>query len=447
MAYSTYNPQLEEIANSGGIGAFLKGIAPAALGIAGNLIAPGIGGMIGSSVGGMVQQLEQGGQLPLNEFNGLLHEQGGININAAEVEDGETSVKDYVFSDNLMIPGTKRTFAQESKRIDKRYSKRPYDRHATKSKERELQQLAQQQEQLKAEEQAASNPIAQGQETMSPEGMPIMADGGLMAAGYGLQALSNLPSLIQSFKKPEQVNYGRVKAPEIDLSSQRSIASNQRTAARNAALRSAQRLDNPYGAMTSVNTMSDPYAEFISKSYSDEANQNAQLAYDASKTNAQIRMQETEANQKNKDAQRSMQHQALANIGQVAATGISDYMGNKQATEQMALSKEYYDWLMNKKPTNTTQAPYSPEMLTPLLDRYKNIGIIPGTKSATQPSQPQLNTATSSYSLPEGNYPAPTTGSLVFTTDGKFIRQADGSLVPAMKCGGKLPKRSYRRKK
>lgn len=435
MAYSTYNPQLEEIANSGGIGAFLKGIAPAALGIAGNLIAPGIGGMIGSSVGGMIKQLEQGGQLPLNEFNGLLHEQGGININAAEVEDGETSVKDYVFSDNLMISGTKRTFAQESKRIENRYKRRPYDRHATKSKERELQRLAQQQEQLKAEEQAASNPIAQGQETMSPEGMPMMNDGGLMA-GYVLQGLSNLPSLIQSFKKPEQVNYGRVKAPEIDLSSQRSILSNQRTATRNAALRSAQRLDNPYGAMTSVNTMADPYAELISKSYSDEANQNAQLAYDASKTNAQIRMQETEANQKEKDAQTSMRHQALANIGQVAATGISDDMSNKMMKEQINLSNKNLNWLMGIKPSTGNL----------LIDNYK----IPDLNLAGRELNPNLKTFTpkpSSYSLPEGNYPTPTIGSLVFTTDGKFIRQADGSLVPAKKRDGKLPKRRYRRKK
>jgi hypothetical protein len=67
-------------------------------------------------------QRRNGGSL-LTEYQGFKHEQGGVPIsNSDEVEDGENSfnTKDgnkYIFSDSIIIPGAKKTFAQGGKRI------------------------------------------------------------------------------------------------------------------------------------------------------------------------------------------------------------------------------------------------------------------------------------------------------------------------------------------
>src|SRR5690606_10249433 len=72
---------------------------------------------------------QMGGDMGLTEYEGLSHEEGGLPIPGrnAEVEDGETMIDDYVFSDSLLVPGKKKTFAQESKAIKNRYNLRKGD--------------------------------------------------------------------------------------------------------------------------------------------------------------------------------------------------------------------------------------------------------------------------------------------------------------------------------
>ena len=101
---------------------------------------------------------EQGGDLNgITEFNGLGHNQGGIPIGQnAEVEDGETrgigNTEDYIFSDKLKPKGSKSTFADESKKIEKKYTGMDNDRFAIESKDKELSKLMQLQETQKAED-------------------------------------------------------------------------------------------------------------------------------------------------------------------------------------------------------------------------------------------------------------------------------------------------------
>lgn len=87
-----------------------------------------------------------GGQL--TEFDGPTHAGGGINIGAGnEVEDGETEFENYIFSDRLGPNGKKGpTYADLSKRINKKYKMRETDKLAQQSKARELQALQSAQE-------------------------------------------------------------------------------------------------------------------------------------------------------------------------------------------------------------------------------------------------------------------------------------------------------------
>lgn len=95
--------------------------------------------------------MQNGGDL-LKEFEGPTHENGGIDINIAEVEGGETELDpmDYVFSDTLKNPNTGNTFAEDSKKIDKRYGKRlDSDAFTYRAKKKELTDLMSAQEKKK----------------------------------------------------------------------------------------------------------------------------------------------------------------------------------------------------------------------------------------------------------------------------------------------------------
>lgn len=87
-----------------------------------------------------------GGDLSMLE--GPSHAEGGIQLTPeAEVEGGETKKQDYIFSDRLIIPGKKTTFAQRSKQINKMYlGKRPNDPISKQAEERELAVLQDMQE-------------------------------------------------------------------------------------------------------------------------------------------------------------------------------------------------------------------------------------------------------------------------------------------------------------
>lgn len=97
----------------------------------------------------------------LVDFVGPTHEDGGIAIAGNEVEGEETmfrfkdpegKVQKFIFSDTLMVPDTKKSFARTSKDINNRTERRPdSDRITNRSKESELKTLMAQQMPLTAE--------------------------------------------------------------------------------------------------------------------------------------------------------------------------------------------------------------------------------------------------------------------------------------------------------
>ena len=91
----------------------------------------------------------------ITEYNGLQHEQGGLPIGQnAEVENNETrgigNTKDYVYSDSLRPDKkSKKTFADLSKAVERKYKNYDNDRYAIKAKDMELSKLMYEQEALK----------------------------------------------------------------------------------------------------------------------------------------------------------------------------------------------------------------------------------------------------------------------------------------------------------
>jgi len=135
--------------------------------------------------------MNQNGQL--TQMSGPTHEQGGIYVgNGNEIEGGESINKNYVFSDTLEVPGTKRTYASQSKSIENKYKLRPYDALSLKTKQDELDKLKASQESLKAEKEAKAlekfnkqNPGlldkvvgASQQQPQQPQGEQQMKNGG-----------------------------------------------------------------------------------------------------------------------------------------------------------------------------------------------------------------------------------------------------------------------------
>lgn len=116
--------------------------------------AGSIGGMMG---GAGLLSFAMGGNTQLSEINnGGTHEtnpQGGVPMGqTASVEQGETKWEDYIFSDRIKVPGTKNTFADESKKIQKKYPKeRENDIPTQKAKEKEMKRLMAAQEVIRTE--------------------------------------------------------------------------------------------------------------------------------------------------------------------------------------------------------------------------------------------------------------------------------------------------------
>jgi len=91
----------------------------------------------------------------LRTFEGNTHEEGGIKLGADEVEGKETmfpmdNQTDFIFSDRILYPESKQSFATKSKRIESKYKLRPNDPYGKKSQDRELNRLAVEQETLKS---------------------------------------------------------------------------------------------------------------------------------------------------------------------------------------------------------------------------------------------------------------------------------------------------------
>lgn len=126
------------------------------------------GGLVGSfmgATGGMGNsmkkyggnlKMEIGGPMPssmgLNELTGPTHEEGGMAISPeVEVEGGETILEpaSYVYSDSILVPGTKKTFAQASKAVKNKYKMREDDKLSQEAMNSELEALMNQQEEVK----------------------------------------------------------------------------------------------------------------------------------------------------------------------------------------------------------------------------------------------------------------------------------------------------------
>jgi hypothetical protein len=353
---------------------FLKTLAP----IAGAGIGLAFGNpMLGYQAGNMASQfLKDGGML--NEFQGPTHEQGGIQLQggAAEVEGGETSMLagagQMVFSDSLIVPGTKETFAQASKRIEAKYKRRGDDSYANAAKERELARLAQKQEEIKMSQQAEQPATLEGGAPMGEMPQQEMFNvGGMMlpevakmlkqnrqaiGLGYGAQAATNLPMLIEGFKKPEKVNLGRVSAETIDLSSQRQKLDQDRLGAGSSAKRMAGRgARNATEYMSMINAhdagVGSQYRSLIDQNKTSEEIANAQARTQAGLANQQTRIQEEDINAREKAARASMRHQALSNIGGAFAGGVSDWTAAGSSANMMDMTKKYYQSMMGDDTT------------------------------------------------------------------------------------------------
>ena len=125
------------------------------------------------------QYMAMGGML--TKYQGNTHEDGGIKLAGDEVEDNETSFNmnqqsDFIFSDRVIVPGSKQSFATKSKRIDSKYKLRPNDPYGKKSQELELRNLAMQQEEVKQ----LLNPVDDSNQ---------MAYGGMRYDGGGLKSI------------------------------------------------------------------------------------------------------------------------------------------------------------------------------------------------------------------------------------------------------------------
>jgi len=156
-------------------------------------------GNMGYKYGGKMKKklpkYPMGGQMPMGQdaskYIGPSHEQGGIPVGEdgnvdpnnpiAEVEGGETRQGDYIFSDELIVPGTEMTFAEAHEMLI-----------AEGAGEQEIQQLEQMQEQVRMEQgvedpmMQQEDPMMQEQEmaTMGEEQMPMMKKGGNVPQYY-----------------------------------------------------------------------------------------------------------------------------------------------------------------------------------------------------------------------------------------------------------------------
>jgi len=103
----------------------------------------------------------------IEEINGPTHEEGGVAMGEGnEVEGGEVKVDDYIFSDRLGMPDSKTTFADEAKKIKKKYELRD-DSITMDSQKAELTKLMEANESMRIAKEAeeAEKEAAVQQET------------------------------------------------------------------------------------------------------------------------------------------------------------------------------------------------------------------------------------------------------------------------------------------
>ena len=215
-------------------GAKLGSILPGpgtAIGTAVGTVAGGIGGYIagqkeqeattaalrashGRANGGFLNphELAMGGDI--EEINGPTHEEGGVDMGPnAEVEGGEVKVADYIFSDRLGMPDSKKTFADEAKKIKKKYELRDDD-ITKRSQEAELTKLMQANEVMRMEQEAKEQAKAEAQAPQVqpgmedvPQGTPEFADGGPLSDSTSVDDFKfDLEQPLESLSKLPEAN-------------------------------------------------------------------------------------------------------------------------------------------------------------------------------------------------------------------------------------------------
>jgi hypothetical protein len=161
MKSSRITPEITRLDNGGQMNyynnkinrenALATGLLQTGLGLAGIAIGGPAGGMVGSSLGSAVGKLfDQGG--PLTKYDGLTHAEGGIALGNTgnEVEDKETRVGDFIFSEQLKYKNNQ-SYADMSKKIEKQtIGRRDNDKISRTTFDRKIGALAEKQEVTKA---------------------------------------------------------------------------------------------------------------------------------------------------------------------------------------------------------------------------------------------------------------------------------------------------------
>lgn len=151
------------------------------------------------AMGGKIKYNEGG---LLTEFEGNPHEKNGIPLGDSnnEVEGGESANKQYIYSDKIKLPWNKKaTFADESKRIARKYKDKEEDALAKKSMQIELDKLRDMQETAKGEMISKAQKIMQlagGGQHQMPDGSMMNNNqmaygGGITSSGYGIYPVEN----------------------------------------------------------------------------------------------------------------------------------------------------------------------------------------------------------------------------------------------------------------
>jgi len=158
---------------------------------------------------------------------------------------------------------------------------------------------------------------------------------GVPMAGYGIQALSNLPAL---FAKPNKVKFDRITPETIDLSSQRDEARRNRNLQIAMAQRQASQMDNAgqagaYANATTSGIMGN-YGDAFNQSMLQQNTTNVDIRNKAKVQNAETQMREAMVNQQELNNIREGKQQAIMNMGQAIA-------GAGQTYQQMGQEGNY----------------------------------------------------------------------------------------------------------
>lgn len=334
----------------------------------------------------------------LIELQGNTHLEGGINIgNGDEAENKEIvfnseDIGQFIFSEQLKVPNSKKSFADEAKKI-----KRIYENNTDLLREKAMKQrmgnLAALQESVKPKEKILGNKFDDGglrfnladalafrSKLSKSDPLAFNNNNGLIkgnklgenigkqsvdfskvkavskevlqddaggaesknmsalpqAIGYGAQALANIPGL---FTKSERVKYDRVAPDLINLNAERNALTQDRDLSRALSRRAVSSSNNIGQALNflgaSESDISRQFGQNISKSFQTEANLNSEIKNKAKMFNAEISRAEQDANAAERDAARGTRLQSLANIGSIAALGAKDFMESKYKLAQL----------------------------------------------------------------------------------------------------------------